>query len=498
MGKSGEFSREHFEAWCKNLILDSGGHVQLEEFQQAFVEDVFAGRKVNWLVVPEGNGKTTLLAALGLYGLRFAEYASIPIAASTRDQVRIMYRQMKGFVTRSDLGKPDKGFWFECFDGYRQVHLRKTGRTKRGEVVGQIEVHAADAGTADGVIPFPFAFLDELHRHKNLALHRTWGGKLEKRGAQLIVISTAGEPGHDFEITREKIKTEAADVSKDGAFVRYSTDRVVLHEWAVRDDTSILDADAVKAANPLSSITVDLLEKKLADPTMTEAHWRRFTCNIATMDEGKDPFIDLTDWDQLVDPDFEISSEAAVCLGGDGSRTWDTTVIAWASANEEGVVSVDARVFSVREAIDCHVLHKGGKIDFEDVEAFIIDRFDVFNVSEVAYDPRYLERSMEIAERRLPDAAVYPVEPSSKHMRDALQTMFNLVSEGKLRHRGDKVLRQHIANTGVERGGGSELRRVRKVDSRLPIDAVPAMALAIWRAAHNEASIYEEREMVMI
>ena len=39
---------------------------------------------------PEGNGKTTLMAALGLYGLRFAEGAQIPIAASTRDQIRIM------------------------------------------------------------------------------------------------------------------------------------------------------------------------------------------------------------------------------------------------------------------------------------------------------------------------------------------------------------------------------------------------------------------------
>ena len=84
------FTLEHFEAWCKGLILDSDGPVELEPFQRAFVEDIFAGHKVNWLVVPEGNGKTTLLAALGLYGLRFADQASIPIAASTRDQVRIM------------------------------------------------------------------------------------------------------------------------------------------------------------------------------------------------------------------------------------------------------------------------------------------------------------------------------------------------------------------------------------------------------------------------
>jgi phage terminase large subunit-like protein len=61
--------------------------------------------------------------------------------------------------------------------------------------------------------------------------------------------------------------------------------------------------------------------------------------------------------------------------------------------------------------------------------------------------------------------------------------MFNLASEGKLRHRGDKVIRQHVANAGVDRGYSSEIRRITKIDPRLPIDAVPAMALAVWRAS---------------
>lgn len=474
------FSLSHFEKWCKTLRLDNGKPVRLEPFQREFCADIFAGQPVSWLVVPEGNGKTTLLAALGLYGLIHADDASIPLAASARDQARIMYRQMKGFVTRSDLGVQKNGVWVDCFDGYRQIQLRKTGKTKRGEVAGVIEVHAADAGTADGVIPYPFAFLDELHRHKDLALHRTWAGKLNKRGAQMIVISTAGEPGHDFEVTREKIKTEALEKTEKGSFSRYATERIVLHDWAVRND-AIDDVQAVKAANPLKAITPASLISKQQDPAMTEAHWRRFTCNLATMDDNKEPYIDLADWDALGDPEAVMGG--VVCLGGDGSRTWDTTVIAEASVDDEGVVTVDARVFSVRANIDSHVLHKGGKIDFDDVESFIIDRFDEYEVSEVAYDPRYLERSMDIVEERLSGSNVFPVEPSSKAMREALQAMFNLASEGKLRHKGDKVIRQHIANAGVDRGYSSEIRRVTKIDPRMPIDAVPAMALAVWRAS---------------
>jgi hypothetical protein len=38
---------------------------------------------------------------------------------------------------------------------------------------------------------------------------------------------------------------------------------------------------------------------------------------------------------------------------------------------------------------------------------------------------------------------------------------------------------------------------VRKIDSRLPIDVVPAMALAVWRAVQDTSTVYEEREMVL-
>jgi phage terminase large subunit-like protein len=254
--------------------------------------------------------------------------------------------------------------------------------------------------------------------------------------------------------------------------------------------------DAVKAANPSSRITKETLAAKQSEATMTEAHWRRFTCNLATMDDGREPYIDLVDWDAGADPDATIEPDAVVCLGADGSRTWDTTVIAWAEMVDD-VVTVDARVFTVRPDIPAHVLHQGGKIDFDDVEEFVIDRFEVFDVLEAAYDPMYLERSMEIVNNRLPEARVFPVEPQSKAMRDALQAMFNLAAEGKLRHRGDPVHRAQIANAGAERGFSSELRRVRKIDSRLPIDVVPAMALAVWRATQDTSTVYEEREMVL-
>jgi hypothetical protein len=96
-----------------------------------------------------------------------------------------MYRQAKGFVQRSKALRK-----FRAFDGYRRVDYRAHNSF--------IEIMASDDRTGDGIIP-TLCILDELHRHKNMGLYETWSGKLDKRSAQLIAISTAGEPGGELD-----------------------------------------------------------------------------------------------------------------------------------------------------------------------------------------------------------------------------------------------------------------------------------------------------------
>ena len=258
--------------------------------------------------MPEGNAKTTLFAGLALYHIEHTRTGMVPVAASSRDQVGILYDQGEGFIVRSEL----KGF--KCHPGYRRIRYGDLSR---------IQIYAADDRTGDGTI-YTLALADELHRHRDLRLYRTWRGKLEKRGGQIGAISTRGEPGSEFELTLERIRREATDLSINGSFTRAASSRFVLHEWAVPEDGDVEDMATVKAANPLAAITPEMLAEKRASPTMTLSHWRRFVCNLPTRSD--DAAITEAEW-YAARSDEEIPEGEPVWLGLDVAWKWDTTAM---------------------------------------------------------------------------------------------------------------------------------------------------------------------------
>jgi phage terminase large subunit-like protein len=306
------FTLSHFRAWAAELILDNGEPWLLEPFQEWFAADLFAGYPECWLVVPEGNGKTTTLAGLGLYGCEFATAAAIPVAASSREQAEVMFRQAEGFVLRS----PRLRAIFKCQEGYRRIKNMDTG--------GRIQVFAADDRTGDGIIPFPYALLEELHRQRDLRLYRTWRGKLGKRGGQIAAISTAGEPGEEFEETRTLIRQAATESKRKGSFVRAVAGGVCLHEWAVPEGADVEDITVVKAANPFSGVTVEALREKRSSPTMTLSHWRRFVCNLPTRSDQS--AITEAEW-HGARTEERIPAGEPVAAGLDVAWKWDTTAL---------------------------------------------------------------------------------------------------------------------------------------------------------------------------
>lgn len=267
-----------------------------------------------WQIVGEGNGKTTFMGGIALYFADYTPSAQVLLGAASRDQCGLLLGQASGFVYRTP-GLLNKRF--KVFEGYRRIDaLRSRGR---------IQVYAADDRTGDGVIPGGIVLLDELHRHRDLRLYRTWRGKLLKRGAKLAAISTAGEPESEFELTRERAHREATEVTRDGCYTRAASTELILHDYAVPAGADVENLELVKSANPFSGITVEQLRTKRNSPTMTLEHWRRFVCNQAV--RNSESAISGAEWGRRAVSKGIPAGEPIWC-GADYGWKWDTTALA--------------------------------------------------------------------------------------------------------------------------------------------------------------------------
>jgi phage terminase large subunit-like protein len=417
-----------------------------------------------WLIIPEGNAKTTLFAGLALYHIEFRRFGSVPVAASSRDQVGIMYDQADGFITRSGL----RGF--KLHPGYRRIRHEESG--------GRIQVMAADDRTGDGTIP-TLALLDELHRHNDLRLYRTWRGKLIKRGGQIGAISTRGEPGSEFESTLLRIRDQATDVSVNGSFTRAASAHLVLHEWAVPPAADADDVAVVKAANPLKAMTVEALAEKFASPTMTRHHWLRFACNRPTRDDDSwlGPDGELI-WRDL-EAKYAFVPGAPTWAGVDVGLKRDSTGVVAVQQDENGHFHARLRVWTPT---------KDEPVDITDVMKHIRDLDKEYDLKEVSFDPRFFD----VAATMLGDEGLPMVEvpQSVERMTVICGTALELIKRGELHHDGDPQLANHVLNAVPrfnERGF-----TLQKSKSRGRIDGCIALVLAVDRCIRPEVEPMRE------
>lgn len=464
------FTIGHFRAWAKRLRLPGDKPFLLEEWQALFIADVLDairdGRPIEaWLIVPEGNGKSTLVAILILYCTEFAAEAAIPVAASARDQAEIIFTQAVGFVRRSGslTGR------FSCKPGLREVVFGGVSRVK---------IFASDAGVADGIIPTPIEAIDELHRHKTLDLYRTWAGKLEKEKAVLVVISTAGAPGSEFEEVREQMRQNATSVSRDGCFGRYVGETSVLHEYAVPEDGDVMDLELVDAANPSSRITVKTLAAKRSRPSFSLPHWRRLTCNMPTRADSA--AVTEAELARALAPEGEreIPAGSRVDLGLDLGWVYDTTSMVTLWVRDPGFRLLGPAVILSPPG-------DGSQLDAHLVERALLEIHGRTPISRVVMDMTRGEQLAQWIEETIGAEVVNRSQGNALMALDYERFMEGL-REGWLRHCGDEGLRSHVLNAVAQLlpAGGTRFNRpaasrtvAPEFQRRRVIDALVAAAM---------------------
>jgi phage terminase large subunit-like protein len=426
------FSVLHFERWAEQLELDNGEPWYLEQFQRDFLEDLFRFQ-VTWAVWPEGNTKTTTLAGVALYHIEFKPAAYVAVAASSRDQAEWLYRQAEGLVFRNDLEDltrstaarcmtPHK---FRCLEGYRRI--------RHDASQGRIQIFAADDRSGDGAIASLY-LIDELHRHRDLALYRTWMGKIKKRQGTLAAISTAGEVGSEFEEERTKFRQGGRAV-RDGAHVRVEHPNAVLHEWALEDGADPDDLEAVLRCQPFSGITLEDLEEKRNLPGMTLNHWSRFTCNRAARVETA--AVGEAEWAAAAVGEG-IPAGQDVWLGLDLGWKYDTTAMVplW-------VRDPEFRLFGPATILEPP--RNGHQLDAHLVEAALLSIHDRNPVRMVVMDMTNGEQLSQWIEETLGADVVDRTQGNTNACLDYVRFM-EALREGWLHHSGDPGLTSHVLN----------------------------------------------------
>lgn len=455
------FTVDHFRKYANLMVLDNGDYWVPQSFQLEVVDEFFQGAEEVWLVIPEGNGKTTLMAGFELYHGDYTPSAKVVVGASSRDQCKILHDQAAGIVRRS----PGFNRRFKVQDGFRRIKCLGTH--------GEIQVYAADERTGDGVIP-SLALLDELHRHRSLGLYRTWRGKLAKRGGQLGAISTAGEPDTEFEDIRQSLLIGADNLMREGAHTRAATGRMVLHDYSVPEGLDLEDMDVVKAANPLDAITTEMLQAKRDSPTETLSHWRRYVCNQAV--RAEESSITEHEWHSLY-TDERIPAGESVAVGIDLGWRHDTTaLVPLLFRSEQSRLIGTPRILVPPQ--------DGTSLNPALVEAALREMHAVTPISMVVIDPAAGGEQLAAWIEKELGIEVITHSQSTGLMSLAYQRLMTAIRQGWIEHPGDEDLTRHVLNAvdNIARDGSirfdrpSQSRAASKQRRRV-IDALVALAM---------------------
>jgi phage terminase large subunit-like protein len=451
-----------------------GQPFRLEGWQQRFLREFYKrdkqGRRVyrlGVLGVPRGNGKTPLAAGLGLYELvSRTDAPEIYFAAGSKEQAGIGLSFARPFAEQGGLADwvtVRSAISCPASDGVMRV-VSSEGQLQHGR--------APAAALIDELWAFTTARQEQTYIALSSALHK-------RDDAYLLAISTAGYDKHSLlgRIYEAALGWPDVTTSKNGCLtIAKDTGNGQLLWWYGAPDNADPDNEQIwKAVNPASWIRLRDLRRQLHDPGLGELEFRRLHLNQWT--RSRDAWLPGNLWEELYS-DQEIPEGAAIYVGVDVGLYHDSTAVCIAHRLEDGRVVLRAHVWATDAKAPAHVHVSGGKMQLALVEEHIKELHRRYRVLEVAYDPRFFERSAEILEH----AGVTMVEflQASAPMADAYQAFYQAAHEHELSHDGDPIFAAHIDATAADKSERGW--RVRKLKSSHHIDATVAAVLAHARA----------------
>ena len=265
------FTVAHFAAWAHGLILDTDEPIILEPFQLAFIEDVFSGVPEAWLVIPEGNGKTTLPRSARPVPLR------VPAACRRRGRRREPRagpdHVQPGRGLRPPLGSPPRAPPVAGPDRQGQGARRScrascASRATAGSSTTRAGASRSSPPTTGRATASSRRWASSTSPIASATSPSTGRGRASSRSAAASS-SPSAPPASRDPTSRRRASASASSRPRSSARARSCAPPAtgsILHEWAVPEGADVEDLDIVKAANPFSGITPDTLAEQVRQP----------------------------------------------------------------------------------------------------------------------------------------------------------------------------------------------------------------------------------------
>ena len=493
---------------------------QLDPWQEKIVRQIYGpvdehGNRIVRSVVlllPRGNRKTSLGAALGLLhtmGPEAVPGGEVLTAAADRKQAKLAFTEAEGIIRAGSQDLWRKGQAGRRFDAGNTIKVQEYKNRLSFPNGSFLESLSNDAGTQHGRTPV-FALVDEIHAWKKRDLWdviRT--GLVKVPNSLSIVITTAGRG-------QENIAFEVVDYARKVASGQIDDPATLPILFETSPDADWQDEDVWKAANPgLVHGYPDLhglrqLAREASQRPADREAFRQLHLNV-WLGHSTDPFVDMSDYDKgAASFDLRELENRPCWLGVDLSSNSDLTVIVAAWRDGEDGYIVHPWFFCPADNLQRRAERDGvpyplwaddgfieptpgNVVDFRAVEDTIRELCARFDVREIAFDP-HLARNMlnNLTEDGFP---AVEMRQGWVTMAPAIKELERAIVGNRLKHGGHPVLRWCVDNIAVETDKAGN-KAFHKGKSRDRIDGAVAAAMAVGRASFggDQHSVYDSSD----
>lgn len=439
--------------------------------------------------VARKNGKTTKLAATGLFGLLKdgEEGAEVYSAATKRDQAKIMHEEAKRMVRKSPALKKHVGVF------RNNLHVLKT--SSKFEPLGR------DSDSADG-LNVHYGLVDEIHAHKTREM---WDVLETATGAReqplMWTITTAGfnKNGIGYELRTYAVKILEGIVQDDTYFaIIFTIDEDEGDDWH--------DEKVWPKANPNLGVSVSLddLRRKAKKAMEMPSAMNNFKCkhlNIWTNAETL--WMNMEEWEACGGKISESLLRGRECYGGLDLASvsdiaafglvfppkvpGDRTVVLLRYYLPEDTVKERTEKAHVPYALWAEMglltLTPGNITDYNFIKRDIKALSKLYNIKEIAFD-RW--NSSQLVNDLLDDGAnMVPFGQGFASMTAPMKELERLVLSHELNHGDDPVLKWMASNLVAKEDEAHNLKPDKK-NSQEKIDGIVAILMGIGRILANQ------------